>query len=63
MRFLRIGFLAVVLSHSLWASRSGDLRHHTQTATSIVLGHVTEYRSYYATDGEIALANLKVVSS
>ncbi len=52
MRFL-IMSLVVLCSTSLWAGRNGDLREHTQTATSIVLGEVTESRSYYGSDGEI----------
>ena len=52
MRFLSICFIALATT-SLWASRHGDLREHTQTASSIVLGEVTDSRSYYGSDGEI----------
>jgi hypothetical protein len=52
MRLLSIGLAGLVCT-SLWASRGGDLREHTQHATSIVLGQVSESRSYYGSDGEI----------
>ena len=52
MRFLTI-FLIGLGGTSLWASRNGDLREHTQAATSIVMGDVSESKSYYGSDGEI----------
>jgi len=52
MRVFSICLLGL-LSTSLWASRNGDLREHTQAATSIVMGDVAESRSYYGSDGEI----------
>ncbi len=50
MRFLTIFLLCGI---SLWASRAGDVREYTKSATSIVLGDVSENRSYYGNDGEI----------
>jgi len=52
MRLFSICLLGL-LGSSLWASRKGDLREHTQAATSIVMGDVAETRSYYGSDGEI----------
>ncbi len=52
MRFLTL-FLIGLGGTSLWASRNGDLREHTQAATSIVMGDVSASRSYYGSDGEI----------
>ena len=52
MRLLSLPLLCL-LSTALWASRNGDLREHTQAASSIVVGEVTGSRSYYGTDGEI----------
>jgi len=46
-------FTLVLMSTSLWAGHRGDLRQNAQTASSIVLGEVTDTRSYYGTDGEI----------
>lgn len=42
-----------LLGASLWASDRPGLRENTRTATAIVMGEVTESRSYYGTDGEI----------
>ncbi|MBY0504812.1 MAG: matrixin family metalloprotease [Bryobacteraceae bacterium] len=52
MRLLSLPLMGL-LACSLWASRSGDLREHTRTASSIVIGEVTANRSYFGTDGEI----------
>ncbi len=52
MRLIVFSLMSLAVN-SLWASRTGDLRENTQTATSIVLGQVTESRSYYGNDGEI----------
>ena len=50
MRFFTI---FVWCGSSLLASRHGDLREHTRTATMIVLGEITGSRSYYGSDGDI----------
>ena len=52
MRFFAFSLMSLAAT-ALWASRTGDLRENTQTATSIVLGQVSESRSYYGSDGEI----------
>ena len=52
MRFFAFSLMSLAAT-ALWASRTGDLRENTQTATSIVLGQVAESRSYYGSDGEI----------
>ena len=52
MRLIALSLISLA-GTSLWAGRSGDLRENTQAATSIVLGEVTESRSYYGSDGEI----------
>lgn len=43
--------LVILFATSLWAD--SDIRDNTNTATSIVLGEVTESQSYYGSDGEI----------
>ena len=52
MRLFAFSLMSLAAT-SLWAGRSGDLRENIQSATSIVLGQVTESRSYYGSDGEI----------
>lgn len=50
---MRLFTFALLGSLSLWASRAHDLRESTKSATSIVLGDVSDTRSYYGNDGEI----------
>ncbi|MBY0503325.1 MAG: matrixin family metalloprotease [Bryobacteraceae bacterium] len=45
--------LISLMGSSLWASRNGDLRERTESATSIVMGEVAASRSFYGSDGEI----------